>query len=150
MREHCDPTGPVEAYRTTRAATNWHERCGRFVFRSGLQVASHVSPSPLHLASNQLILNHHKIIPFTANPLLCGQKQETLISGSKVRVLVRPPIKPLKFQHEILERGSSSVRSEVKGSKGVPTFARVARERARRGECTRLTLGSPGLSEAGE
>ena len=61
-----------------------------------------------------------------------------------------PTNQPLKFQHEILERGSSSVRSEAKGSKGVPTFARVARERARRGECTRLTLGSPGLSEAGE
>ena len=58
---------------------------------------------------------------------------DSLISGSKVRVLVRPPIKPLKFQHEILQRGSSSVRSDAKGSKEVPTFAREA-ERVPDGE----------------
>jgi hypothetical protein len=33
---------------------------------------------PLHLASNLLILNHRKIIPFTANPLFSRQKQQTL------------------------------------------------------------------------
>src|SRR6476620_2760680 len=53
----------------------------------------HVSPSPLHLASNQLILNHHKIIPFTANPLLCRQKQETLnqrVQGSSPCAPTKP------------------------------------------------------------
>jgi hypothetical protein len=40
--------------------------------------------------------------PITLNQPLDPITLILLISGSKVRVLVRPPIKPLKFQQEIL------------------------------------------------
>jgi hypothetical protein len=45
---------------------------------SAPQLIWHVSSSPLHFVSNLLILNHRKIIPFTANPLFFWQKHQTL------------------------------------------------------------------------
>ena len=48
-------------------------------------------PCPLHLASNLLILNYPKIIPLQPAHCFLGKNSSLLISGSKVRVLVRPP-----------------------------------------------------------
>ena len=42
------------------------------------RVPMNVGSSPLHLASNLLILNHHKIISFTVNPLIYRREQQSL------------------------------------------------------------------------
>jgi hypothetical protein len=60
------------------------------------RAVSYVNSGPLHLASNLLILNHHKIIPFTANPLIYRQEQQSL----NRRVQGSSPCAPTKIvQH---------------------------------------------------